>query len=117
MVSRDETNVWIATYMMASKKHGVVYTGVTSQLPGRVQRYRDGTIAGFTKRHDAKRLVWFETSESIVAAIQREKTIKGWPRQWKLNLIERDNPDWDDLYPTLFGSSGPDRWPEIAPSP
>lgn len=69
MVSADAFNVWIAVYMMASAKHGVIYTGVTSQLPSRVQQHREGAIDGFTKRYGVHRLVWFETHETMTGAI------------------------------------------------
>ena len=101
MVARDTGQVWIAVYMMASRKHGVIYIGVTSQLLERVAQHREGRLAGFTKRYGVDRLVWFETHESISTAIQREKTMKKYKRDWKTNLIERANPDWADLYPGL----------------
>jgi putative endonuclease len=113
MVSRDAFNVFIAVYMMASKKHGTIYTGVTSQLPGRVVQHREGLLPGFTKDHGVHRLVWFEPHESMVAAIQREKNIKKYKREWKINLIERDNPDWADLFPGLMGVTDHERWPEV----
>ena len=103
MVARDPFNVFIAVYMMASKKHGTIYTGVTSRLPGRAFDYREGLIEGFTKKYGVHRLVWYEPHESMVAAIRREKRIKKYPREWKINLIERDNPNWDDLFPALVG--------------
>jgi putative endonuclease len=113
MVSADAFNVWIAVYMMASAKHGVIYTGVTSQLPGRVQQHREGAIDGFTKRYGVHRLVWFETHETMTGAIQREKNIKKYKREWKVNLIERNNPDWHDLFPYLLGRTDDQRWPEV----
>ncbi len=103
MVSKDSFNVFIAVYMMANRKHGTIYTGVTSKLPSRAYEHREGLIEGFTKRYGLHRLVWYEWNESMVAAIQREKTIKKYPRAWKTNLIERENPDWEDLYPALVG--------------
>jgi predicted GIY-YIG superfamily endonuclease len=69
----------------------------------RVSQHREGLIPGFTKTHGLKRLVWFESHESMVLAIHREKLLKKYKRDWKTNLIERDNPHWDDLYPTLIG--------------
>ena len=103
MVSRDKFNVFIAVYIMASRRHGTLYTGVTSTLPKRVYQHREGLIPGFTKKYGVKRLVWYEPHESMTAAIQREKTIKKYKREWKINLIERDNPNWDDLFPVLIG--------------
>ncbi len=91
----------IATYIMASRKNGTLYTGVTSDLPRRAFEHREGALPGFTKRYGVKRLVWYQTFELITAAIQRERTIKGYPRQWKINLIEAENPDWLDLYTRL----------------
>jgi putative endonuclease len=99
MVSRRP---FIAVYMMASRKHGTLYIGVTSNLYARATDHREGSLPGFTKIYGCNRLVWCECFGSIVEAIQREKTMKKWPRQWKVNLIERDNPNWDDLYPALF---------------
>ena len=86
-----------AVYMVASRKHGTIYTGVTSDLVGRTVQHREGLKDGFTKKYGVKRLVWFERHESIIPAIQREKSLKRYLRQWKINLIERDNPHWDDL--------------------
>jgi len=103
MVSRDTYNVLIAVYMMASGRHGTLYIGVTSQLPSRIAQHREGRIQGFTKKYNVKRLVWYELHERMAAAIQREKSLKKYPREWKINLIESDNPHWDDLYPALVG--------------
>ena len=98
MVSREGI---IAVYMTASRRHGTIYTGVTSTLHKRAWEHREGDIPGFTKRYGCKLLVWFEVHESIIQARQRERSIKRWPRQWKINLIERYNPQWDDLYLNL----------------
>jgi putative endonuclease len=96
-----------AVYIMASRQHGTLYVGVTSDLLGRVAQHRTGMIEGFTKRHGVKRLVWFERHDSIVTAIQREKSLKKYKREWKVNLIERENPRWTDLYPSFFRAEGP----------
>lgn len=117
MVSRDTFNVWIAVYMMATRKDGVIYTGVTSQLISRVAQHRDSRVKGFTKRYGVQRLVWFETHESMVRAIQREKNIKKYKREWKINLIEAANPEWLDLFPTLLGATDHERWPEVKSDP
>jgi putative endonuclease len=101
MVARDPFSVFVAVYIMANKKHGTIYTGVTGRLPGRIYEHREGLIEGFTKRYGLHRVVWYERNESMRAAIQREKTIKKYPRQWKINLIERENPDWEDLFSGL----------------
>ncbi|HEU4961170.1 MAG TPA: GIY-YIG nuclease family protein [Sphingomonas sp.] len=85
-----------AVYIVASGRSGTIYTGVTSHLLGRVYQHREGAIAGFTKRYDVKRLVWFEMHETMEAAILREKQLKAWRRDWKVALIERDNPFWED---------------------
>ncbi len=86
---------WV--YILASKRNGTLYVGVTSDLRRRMEEHREGLIEGFTKRYGVKRLVWVERHESIAAAIQREKAIKKYPRRWKLNLIESLNPQWRDL--------------------
>jgi putative endonuclease len=96
-----------AVYMMASGQHGTLYIGVTSDLLTRIAQHREGLIEGFTKRYGVKRLVGFERHDSIVAAIQREKSLKKYKREWKVNLIERENPKWADLYPALFTEEGP----------
>jgi putative endonuclease len=96
-----------AVYMMASGQHGALYVGVTSDLVGRVAQHRDGLLEGFTKRYGVKRLVWCERHESIVPAIQREKSLKKYRRDWKVTLIERVNPRWDDLFPSLLRENGP----------
>jgi putative endonuclease len=99
MVSREGI---IAVYMMASRKHGTLYIGVTSNLARRAYEHREGFVPGFTAKYGCKRLVWWQSFELMTNAIRREKTMKRWPRQWKINLIERENPHWDDLYGTLL---------------
>ena len=84
-------------YLLANRYRGAIYTGVTSDLPGRIYQHREETLKGFTSRYAIKRLVWFQVGEDIEGAIRREKTIKRWPRRWKFNLIEQGNPDWLDL--------------------
>ena len=96
-----------AVYIMASGQHGTLYVGVTSDLLLRVSQHREGTFDGFTKRYGVKRLVWFESYDSIVEAIQREKSLKKYKREWKVNLIEAINPRWADLYPSFFKEEGP----------
>ncbi len=90
-------------YMLANRKQGALYTGVTSNLPGRMQQHRTGTTLGFATRYGIKRLMWFEQHWDIAGAIQRETQIKRWNRAWKIALIEKDNPDWDDLAVKLLG--------------
>ena len=84
-------------YLLASRRNGAVYTGVTSNLIQRVHQHRQGLLPGFTRDHGVKRLVWFEQHATMEHAIVREKRIKKWLRVWKLELIERDNLGWRDL--------------------
>jgi len=93
-----------AVYIMASKRNGTIYVGVTSNLLQRVAQHREGLFDGFTDRYGTKTLVWFEQHAEIEHAILREKRIKKWERAWKLKLIEATNPDWRDLA-TDFGYS------------
>jgi putative endonuclease len=88
---------------LASKRNGTLYTGVTSDLPGRLFEHQNELTKGFTSRYGVKTLVWFEEHDLVTTAITREKTIKKWPRQWKLNLIEAMNPDWEDIAHYLHG--------------
>jgi putative endonuclease len=94
-------------YLLASKPYGTLYVGVTSDLQRRVLEHKNKLVPGFTSRYGVDCLVWFEAHDLVEAAIQREKRIKEWKRDWKINLIERDNPHWIDLYPSLF--AGPQR--------
>jgi len=87
--------------MLASKRNGTLYTGVTSDLIKRVWEHKNDLVEGFTKRYSIHRLVWCEVHDSMDSAIQREKSIKEWKRAWKLELIERANPDWQDLYDSI----------------
>ena len=89
-------------YMMTNRPHGVLYTGVTSDLPRRAYEHRESVIKGFTSRYGLIRLVYYKTFPLVVDAIQREKNIKHWPRAWKDNLIATMNPDWRDLYAELL---------------
>ncbi len=88
-------------YILASKKNGTLYTGVTNDLLRRVQEHREGLVAGFTKKYQVKMLVYFEVHSDINETISREKLMKRWRRSWKLRLIERGNPQWLDLWPEL----------------
>jgi len=90
-------------YILASKPRGTLYVGVTNDVVRRAIQHRDGMAEGFTKRYGVKRLVYFEVFDEINLAIQREKSLKRWPREWKLNLVERLNPRWHDLMPGLAG--------------
>ncbi len=88
------------TYILASKPKGTLYIGVTSDLAKRIWQHKNNA-EGFTKRYGVKILVHYEVFDQIAVAIEREKQLKRWHRQWKINLIEENNPDWDDLYLTL----------------
>ncbi|QYJ00912.1 GIY-YIG nuclease family protein [Thalassovita mediterranea] len=90
---------WV--YIVTNKRNGTLYTGVTSDLVGRVWQHRHGYFAGFSRKYGCTQLVWFETHDDIKEAIAREKRIKRWKRAWKLELIETGNPDWRDLYSEL----------------
>nr|WP_295111745.1 GIY-YIG nuclease family protein [uncultured Caulobacter sp.] len=92
---------YIAVYIMANQRLGTLYIGATGYLNRRIWERREGLIPGFTKKYGLKRLVWHEPHDDMGAAFQRERSLKRWPRQWKINLIERENPDWDDLYASL----------------
>ena len=85
-------------YILASHPGGTLYTGVTNDLVRRTYEHHEGLVDGFTKEHDVKTLVYFETHVDITAAIEREKKIKRWRRTWKLDLIAQDNPGWRDLF-------------------
>jgi putative endonuclease len=85
-------------YMLASKPGGTLYVGVTNDLIRRAYEHRNGPVAGFTRRYGVKRLVYFEQYNDPVTAIQREKNIKHWSREWKIDLIVASNPQWRDLY-------------------
>lgn len=91
-----------AVYIMASQPYGTLYIGVTGNLINRATEHREGILRGFTKKYGVHRLVWFEYFGEIDRAIQREKTMKKWRRDWKINLIERENRHWDDLYLQFF---------------
>ena len=89
-------------YILASKRNGTLYIGVTSDMAKRVWEHKNDLVEGFTKRYDVHSLVWYELHESMESAIKREKSMKEWKRVWKLELIESVNPDWDDLYHTII---------------
>jgi putative endonuclease len=89
-------------YIMTNRPNGTLYVGTTVDLAQRVWEHRESVADGFTKRYGLKRLVYAEHHADILAAKQRETNIKHWPRAWKVRLIHRDNPDWDDLYDRLL---------------
>jgi putative endonuclease len=85
-------------YLLASRRHGTLYLGVTNNLVRRVYEHKTKAAPGFTKRYNVDRLVWFEIHDEILSAIEREKELKKWRRDWKIRLIEESNPNWVDLY-------------------
>jgi putative endonuclease len=93
---------WV--YILASDRNGTIYTGVTADLAARMMRHREGRASRFTAKYGVMRLVHAEHFERIDEAIAREKAIKKWRRAWKLQLIERGNPDWDDLFEHILGA-------------
>lgn len=93
----------IAVYMMANRKLGALYTGVTSDLIRRVWQHREGRVPGFTRQHGCRMLVWYETHDEISRAITREKSLKSYRRRNKINLITAKNPDWKDLWFEITG--------------
>ena len=93
-------------YILASKKHGTLYIGVTNDLMRRVYEHRNDLVEGFTKKYGVHRLVYYEQTEDSHSAILREKRIKKWKRQWKIRLIEERNPEWEDLYEEMTGLNG-----------
>ena len=90
-------------YLLASKKNGTLYVGVTNDLIRRVYEHKNDLVEGFTKQYQVHDLVWFESTGSVEAAIQREKQLKNWKREWKVALIEKENPEWRDLYESILG--------------
>ena len=90
-------------YLLASQRNGALYVGVTSNLPVRIWQHRSNVAEGFTEHHHVHVLVWFELHETMESAITREKAIKAWRRAWKVELIEKSNPYWRDLYAEICG--------------
>jgi len=95
-------------YILASRDHGTLYIGVTSDLERRIYEHKNKLIDGFTKQYNVDRLVYFEETSDIHSALEREKQLKNWRRNWKIDIIEKVNPDWDDLSREWI----PDRGPE-----
>jgi putative endonuclease len=91
-----------AVYILASKRNGTLYIGVTSDLVKRVWQHRNDLIEGFTKKYGVHRLVYYETHTDMTEAIRREKRLKKWNRAWKIELIQKKNPEWIDLWPNLL---------------
>ena len=99
---RTRTEKVPCVYILASKRNGTLYTGVTSDLVQRVWQHRNDFVEGFTKKYGVHTLVWYETHPTMESAITREKQLKWWHRKWKLRLIEESNPKWDDLYDQII---------------
>jgi putative endonuclease len=89
-------------YILASRRNGTIYIGVTSDLPTRIYQHKIGAVRGFTRRYGCKTLVWYQAFDDLDAARRRELQMKEWKRRWKLRVIEEVNPEWRDLYETLF---------------
>jgi len=92
----------LAVYILASKRNGTLYTGVTSDLRKRIWEHKNDLVEGFTKKYQVHLLVWYEIHETMESAILREKRIKQWKRLWKLRMIEGYNPTWQDLYHSII---------------
>ena len=88
-------------YLLASQRNGTLYIGVTSDLVKRIWEHKNNVVDGFTKKYNVHWLVWYEQHEDMTAAIEREKRLKSWKRQWKLDLIEQNNPEWRDLWDSI----------------
>jgi putative endonuclease len=92
-----------SVYILASRRNGTLYVGVTSNLLDRVWQHKNNVIPGFTQNYRVHTLVWYEIHESMESAIRREKCLKEWKRKWKLELIEKTNPTWKELYDNSTG--------------
>ncbi|RTE95207.1 GIY-YIG nuclease family protein [Bradyrhizobium sp. LVM 105] len=88
-------------YILASRRDGAIYVGITKDLVRRVHEHRIKAVQGFTAKYNITQLVWFEVYDDPISAISREKELKKWKRAWKIQLIEKDNPNWDDLYESI----------------
>jgi len=100
--SEASVNKQPAVYILASKRNGTLYIGVTSDLVKRIWEHKNNMVEGFTKHYGVHQLVWYEVHESMESAIEREKRLKEWKRKWKLELIESSNPNWQDLFNTII---------------
>lgn len=105
MHMQEEAGGWV--YMLASARMGTFYTGSTRDLIRRVYEHKEGLLPGFTRKYGVTRLVWFEAHISVADAYTREQRIKRWRRDWKIALIEENNPHWEDLYPGLVRFGAP----------
>jgi putative endonuclease len=88
-------------YLLAGRRHGTLYLGITSDLTRRVSEHTTKAVSGFTAKYGVERLVWFEAYDDPTAAVTREKALKKWRRDWKIRLIEEQNPEWRDLFPAI----------------
>ena len=88
-------------YILASKKKGTLYIGITNDLKRRIYEHKEGLVEGFTKKYKVEQLVYFEETENVSSAISREKQIKKWKREWKIKMIEKNNVEWKDMYELL----------------
>ncbi len=88
-------------YILTNKKHGTLYTGVTNNLKRRIWEHKNLLLRGFTEKYKLKNLVYFEQTENILGARNRERRLKRWPREWKIKIIEKQNPQWKDLFPHI----------------
>jgi putative endonuclease len=117
-IQETTVNKQPAVYILAIKRNGTLYVGVTSDLIKRIWEHKNNQVEGFTKRYGVHQLVWYELHESMGAAIEREKGLKEWKRKWKLELVESTNPNWKDLYVTIVrldsGLRRNDSLPELA---
>ena len=107
-----EKRFWV--YILASKPNGVLYIGVPSDLIKRIYQHREKVVDGYTKQYHVSKLVYFEEYENAEFAITREKRLKKWYRSMKIDLIEKQNPLWEDLYPSLTGAVGVEKIPAFA---
>lgn len=89
-------------YILSNKRNGTLYIGVTSNLIKRIQEHKNKSVDGFTKKYKVDKLIYYEQTEQINSALAREKALKKWNREWKINLIEKENPNWNDLYDNII---------------
>tara|TARA_B110000902_G_C13960065_1_gene457070 strand:+ start:353 stop:643 length:291 start_codon:yes stop_codon:yes gene_type:complete len=89
-------------YILTNKPRGTLYIGVTSNLPQRIWQHKNKVTKGFTEKHKLNKLVWYELHDNMMSAIEREKALKAWKREWKIRVVEEMNPTWGDLYDDLF---------------
>ncbi len=100
MKYKNQKNYYV--YIMASKRNGTLYIGITNDLIKRTWQHKNNLADGFTKRYKCHTLVYYEQTNEVISAIEREKQLKKWKRKWKLDLIEKQNPEWQDLYNNLI---------------